>query len=270
MLMSLVLVFGSIYLSIRFSEQNLRRRNANGVYSSENVLLFMQGVNIAEDLQSLNSFIYGDDEDSILIANGILQYFFRESVGKEMNLLSTLGLFGQSPYAFLSRQGNDDEVQWLFAVQTKVDKDSVIQTFRKLHEGFSRQFLPASVRTRILPNDLTARDIVADSDGVSFRQHSYRHYTGHKSLHHKSGAQWIDAHRRDAYLLSNDEDLLKEAIDTGFMPAFSSFRVTRAGFDSLRDVFPDSDMIRAISSLIPEDGELCPNCLFCASALVLP
>lgn len=273
MLLSVILIILSAVLSARLISGSVRFHSSDGMHSSSGVLLFVQGVDPLKDLNSLRSQLYGADEDTARIAQGVLQSFLTERMGTGVSLMSLFGQFGQSPYAFLLKKGDEGSLTWVFAVQSQSSTEEVRLLLDQLQAGVKAHSSPAMVRTRTLPDGRVVRDVVHNPDLLHMEERSYRRYLV-RSMHYGYPRQmWIDAHYNDAYLVSNNAQLLQETIDSGFLPAIRSIKITPEGFEHLRLLFPDSDMMRLIARLTAQKGDskaLQEEDIFCRSSVVLP
>ena len=270
--LSVALVIASAVLSARFISRSVRFRASDGVHSSSGVLMFVQGLNPMADLQSASSLLYGENENKAFIAQGVMQSFLQERTGTGV-IMSVLDQLGVAPYAFLLRQGGEGQLKWVFAVQSQSNKEDVLHLLDQFQKGVMAQSSPAMVRTRTLPDGRVVRDVIRNPYPMRTVEHSYRRYLV-RTVHYDDPLHmWIDAHYKDAYLLSNDTQLLQETIDSGFLPSLRSIKLTPEGFERIRALFPDSDMMRLIGGLVAQKSDskaLQEEDIFCRSSVVLP
>ena len=215
----------------------------------------VRGADPAEDLTNVLDLLYTEESDERDIAEGILQKLWNDLFGGAISLFPTLDLFDQE-YILLVRENADGLLKWILMLRSQNEKGRLEELLGKLHDGFISSFSLGVVRTRTLPSGKVFRDIVSDTEGVvqdEWKKEGFKVFSSH---HIVSDKKLLHATKGGLVLISNDEEVLENAIMDPMKSGKRSLYAKKGGFERFNQLFPGSDVVSFLENGVHKDGSL--------------
>ncbi len=152
----------------------------------EPLLFGAEGADFASESETLVTLLADGNEERALLLRGVLAASMKNAFGD--SVLPAL------PYTLLVRHGSGAAFPWVLALKQSAEAEIFRQS---VEEAFLSQVVMAKVRERILPGEITVRDVLLDPD----------------SLRHDASARGLmSVVRGSQLLLSNSEEFLQDTI----------------------------------------------------------
>ena len=178
--------------------------------SREEPLLFAAtGKDSTSESDALLSLLSDGQEEQKLLLGGVRDAFLERTFGTGvMGQLSPL--LPQIPYTFLLRSGSGETMHWLLALQKNEQSEAVLPIFE---DAFAAELRSAVVRERLLPGDISMKDVLLNPDLLVREETFYRGFPIRMLQERASEREFASATRYGYLLFSNDGEFMKDALE---------------------------------------------------------